>query len=132
MPLFSQYLLCNLSEVTITAFHFRNGSKILNAYEEYSKDHFESYNTVITTIKNSHCIDIFTNYAKRKWKGTNIYWRHRTCATEQQHTMEVTIFNSQTDPSSNLDCGNLVSLSKLLYVICKMVLLLISQSWWED
>ena len=38
MPLFSKYLLCNLSEVTIIAFHFRNSSKILNAYKEYSKE----------------------------------------------------------------------------------------------
>lgn len=68
MPLFSKYLLCNLSEVTIIAFHFRNSSKILNAYKEYSKEYFESGNTVITTIKNSHCIDIFTNHAKESEK----------------------------------------------------------------
>ena len=85
MPLFSKYLLCNWSEVTVRAFHFRNGSKILNAYKEYPKEYFESYNTVITTIKNSHCIDIFTNHAKESEKeqtftgGTGL-------GTEQQHT----------------------------------------------
>lgn len=70
-----------------------------DTYKEYRKDYFESYNTLITTMKNSHYTDIFTNYAKESEQ-------EQTTGGKVKHFIHVASQHlSKTELGSNPECA---------------------------